>query len=107
VAVGAGAPDVGAPQAHPRGVHRVPHTPRRPAPRSADVSTAATDPDAARVNELVDRLLAEFPPATTPVRRFLEAQFDLGLGWVDFPPGYGGLGVSAKLQALVTQRLYD
>ena len=71
------------------------------------MSTYLTDQDAQRVDELIDRLLAEFPPAATPVRRFLEAQFDLGLGWVDFPPEHGGIAVSSKLQALVTQRLYD
>ena len=44
------------------------------------MSTDVTDQDAQRVGELIDRLLAEFPPATTPARTFLEAQFDLGLG---------------------------
>ena len=41
-------------------------------------------------------------PAKT---EFLGAQFDLGLAWVSFPPGLGGLGVSVSLQKHVNERL--
>lgn len=54
--------------------------------------------EAERVHQLTERLLAEHPPATTDERTFLEAQYDLGLAWVHFPEGHGGLGVSPKLQ---------
>src|SRR6185503_18726626 len=67
-------------------------------------SSAATTPED-RVNELVDRLLAENDPATTSVVDFLGAQFDLGLAWVHFPGGNGGLGLSPKLQKVITERL--
>lgn len=45
-------------------------------------------------------------PRDTP-EQFLGAQFDLGLAWVHFPPGNGGLGVSRDAQRLVDQRLHD
>lgn len=57
------------------------------------------------VEEKLDRLLAEFPAATTPERDFLGAQFDAGLAFVHFPEGFGGLGLSRKLQPAITARL--
>ena len=54
---------------------------------------------------LIDQLLAEAPPATTDEREFLGRQFDLGLAWVHFPEGCGGLGVSPKLQREVITRV--
>jgi alkylation response protein AidB-like acyl-CoA dehydrogenase len=60
-----------------------------------------TDPQTARVAELIDRLLTETPPATTPERDFLGHQYDLGLAWIQFPEGYGGLGLSPKLNRMV------
>ena len=56
------------------------------------VEARTIDSEEARVNEAIDKLLAEFPPATTDVVKFLGAQFDLGLAWVHFPEGDGGLG---------------
>ena len=73
--------------------------------RTRTEGTAATDPDEQRVLELCEQLLAEHPPATTPERGFLEAQFDLGLAWVHFPEGEGGLGLSPKLQRTIITRL--
>ncbi|HET9072852.1 MAG TPA: acyl-CoA dehydrogenase family protein [Acidimicrobiales bacterium] len=61
--------------------------------------------DEERVAGLVDRLLAEHPSASTPERDFLGAQFDAGLAWVQFPEGLGGLGLSRRLQRVVTERL--
>jgi len=52
--------------------------------------------------ELVTRLPCETPAA---VEEFLGAQFDLGLSWVHFPPGHGGLGVPRDVQREVDQRL--
>ena len=57
------------------------------------------------VNERLEALLAEHDPKTTDARTFLGAQFDAGLGWVHFPEGYGGLGVSPKLQRVVNERI--
>ncbi|HVJ99112.1 MAG TPA: acyl-CoA dehydrogenase, partial [Acidimicrobiia bacterium] len=59
--------------------------------------------DEARVTELTDELLAKFDPKTTPAHEFLGAQYDLGLAWVHFPEGFGGLGLSPKLNRNVIQ----
>ena len=62
--------------------------------------------DEQRVSDLVDRLLAEVPPKSTTPTEFLGAQFDLGLAWVHFPEGHGGLGLNPKLQKLINERIY-
>ncbi len=70
-----------------------------------DDAVTTQDADEQRVIDACERLLAEFPPASTEERAFLEAQFDAGLAWVHFPEGHGGLGVSPKLQRVVVQRI--
>jgi alkylation response protein AidB-like acyl-CoA dehydrogenase len=57
------------------------------------------------VIERCDQLLAEHDPKTTKPADFLGAQYDAGLGWVHFPEGFGGMGVSPKLQNVVNARL--
>jgi alkylation response protein AidB-like acyl-CoA dehydrogenase len=64
----------------------------------------ATD-DERRISELCDQLLSDHPPASAPEQKFLEAQFDLGLAWVHFPEGEGGLGLSPKLQRTIVHTL--
>jgi hypothetical protein len=49
-----------------------------------------------RVTELTDQLLSQYPPSSTQSAVFLGAQYDMGLAWVHFPGGSGGLGVSPK-----------
>ncbi len=61
--------------------------------------------DETLVNEALDRLLAEHDPASIEERSFLEAQYDAGLAWVHFPEGWGGLGVTPKLQKIVIERI--
>jgi len=61
--------------------------------------------DEQRVVDLIDELLREHPPATTGTTAFLGAQFDLGLAWIHFPEGHGGLGLSPRLQNLVNERV--
>ena len=61
--------------------------------------------DEERIARSVDALLAEHPPASTPERDFLGAQFDAGLAWVDFPVGLGGSGAARRLQRVVVERL--
>jgi alkylation response protein AidB-like acyl-CoA dehydrogenase len=66
---------------------------------------AGTIEDAeALVLELVDRLLAEHDPQGD---RFdlMGAQFDMGLAWVHFPEGDGGLGLPLQVQAVIDRRL--
>ena len=58
-----------------------------------------------QVHDLVSTLLQDFPPDSTRARDFLGAQFDAGLAWVHFPVGHGGLGLNAKVQKLVNERV--
>ncbi|NCV47276.1 MAG: acyl-CoA dehydrogenase, partial [Actinobacteria bacterium] len=51
--------------------------------------------------DLVEELLAACPPKTTDAVTFLGRQFDLGLAWVNFPEGHGGLGLSPKYQKII------
>ena len=61
--------------------------------------------DAATITALVDQLLGELDPATTPPAEFRGRQFDLGLAWVSFPEGSGGLGLPPVLQRGIDDRL--
>ena len=61
--------------------------------------------DQATVTALTDELLAEHDPADRVA--FRGAQYDLGLGWVHFPVGFGGLGADPALQRIVDARLRE
>jgi len=67
--------------------------------------TSGVDPDEARVAALVEQLLAECPPDTTSEQEFLGRQYDLGLAWVQFPEGFGGLGLSPRLNRTWMSRI--
>jgi len=67
------------------------------------VTAAAVDE--AHVLSLCEQLLAEHDPKQTDPVIFLGRQFDLGLAWVHFPVGHGGLGASPKLQRVVNETL--
>ena len=70
----------------------------------SESTRAETDGEAA-VNAAIDQLLADCPPTETSEEAFLGRQFDLGLAWVHFPEGLGGLGLSPKLQRSVIARV--
>lgn len=53
----------------------------------------------------VAELLARFDAKTAEPADFLAAQFDLGLAWVHWPEGFGGLGVEASAQSYVRSLL--
>jgi alkylation response protein AidB-like acyl-CoA dehydrogenase len=58
--------------------------------------------------ELIRRahdLLDEVDPKTVDQVTFRGAQYDAGLAWLHFPPGFGGLGLSRGRQAVVDQVL--
>jgi alkylation response protein AidB-like acyl-CoA dehydrogenase len=57
----------------------------------------------ARVEQLTARLLQVHDHHDQ--RAFRGAQYDLGLAWVHFPEGFGGLGASPGLQRVVADRL--
>jgi len=57
------------------------------------------------VDERIDQLLSELDPETTDNVVFRGRQYDLGLAWVHFPTGWGGLDVPPSLQRVVDRRL--
>jgi alkylation response protein AidB-like acyl-CoA dehydrogenase len=57
------------------------------------------------VRRHVADLLSQLPARTTKPIEFLGKQFDLGLAWVHFPVGCGGLGVSPKFQKIVNEEI--
>jgi alkylation response protein AidB-like acyl-CoA dehydrogenase len=63
----------------------------------------ASDTSTGPVDELVDRLLEENDPADAIA--FRGAQYDLGLAWVWFPVGFGGLGLAPDIQRRVEERI--
>ncbi|HEY8526080.1 MAG TPA: acyl-CoA dehydrogenase family protein [Acidimicrobiales bacterium] len=74
--------------------------------RPTDTTSPAADAsDDERVLALCRQLLDELPPAETDRVTFLGRQFDLGLAWVHFPEGHGGLGLSPRLQKLINETL--
>ncbi|MCX7620072.1 MAG: acyl-CoA dehydrogenase family protein [Acidimicrobiales bacterium] len=58
-----------------------------------------------RVEERMEQLLSEFDPRTADPVEFRGRQYDLGLAWVHFPEGCGGLGAPPRLQREVDRRL--
>ena len=70
----------------------------------------ADDADEATEQKIVDdalsALLSSADPSGDPVE-FLRAQYDLGLAWVSFPKGTGGLGVAVKWQSYVNACVAD
>ncbi len=70
------------------------------------VTESAVTSDEQRVIDLVDDLLASFPPKETDPKVFLGEQFDRGLAWVHFPEGHGGLDLSPKLQKTINERVF-
>jgi alkylation response protein AidB-like acyl-CoA dehydrogenase len=59
------------------------------------------------VEERVDTLLADLDPASADPVEFRGRQYDVGLAWVHFPEGYGGLGLPPVLQRQVDARLHQ
>jgi alkylation response protein AidB-like acyl-CoA dehydrogenase len=65
------------------------------------------DADTERVTALVDDLLTTHPPGSSDPVELRRTQYDLGLAWVWFPPGFGGLGLRPELQRDIDQRLRE
>ena len=58
-----------------------------------------------RVAELTEKLVSQYTPSSTHAVEFLGAQYDMGLAWVHFPVGSGGLDVSPKFQKIVNEKI--
>jgi len=69
------------------------------------MATDVLSAEETRVAELADQLISQNPPASTSAVAFLGAQFDLGLAWVHFPVGHGGLDLSPKFQKIVNEKI--
>ena len=68
--------------------------------------TPADTAEQTRIAEdAVDALLAEHDPAEESQIEFRGHQYDAGLAWVHHPPGFGGLGLSRRLQRTVDRGL--
>jgi alkylation response protein AidB-like acyl-CoA dehydrogenase len=67
----------------------------------------AVDDERELVEQHLQTLLTEHPPADTAEREFWGAQFDQGLAWVHFPQGKGGLGVSPRWQSRVDEAIRE
>jgi len=57
------------------------------------------------VEERLDQLLEEADPKLADAVSFRRRQYELGLAWVHFPEGFGGLGLPPALQRSVDHRL--
>ncbi len=58
-----------------------------------------------QLREKTRALIKDFPPDKTEVQDFRGRQFDSGLALVNFPEGYGGLGISPGHQRIVSEEL--
>ena len=67
-------------------------------------SVTTHDPERTRVEQALERLLAEVDPRQVDNVTFRGARYDHGLAWVHFPSGFGGLGVRPDLNRLVEER---
>ena len=56
------------------------------------------------VRSKLDELI-QFRSQTEDIKEFWGKQFDLGLAWIQFPEGAGGLGLNPKYQLIITETL--
>ena len=59
----------------------------------------------ALVDERIEKLLGELDPRQADPVEFRSRQYDLGLAWVHFPEGYGGLDLPPVHQRTIERRL--
>jgi len=69
------------------------------------IAPSTSDSQRERVESAIDTLLAQYDPKSVDDRTFRGARYDMGLAWVHFPVGFGGLGVRPDLNRLVEERL--
>jgi alkylation response protein AidB-like acyl-CoA dehydrogenase len=68
-------------------------------------TTEQRRPDLVMLEEHLEQLLTSAPSYRDDPTAFRGVQFDLGLAWVHFPVGYGGLGLDAQHQLVIAERL--
>lgn len=69
------------------------------------LAPSTSDSQRERVDSAIDALLEQYDPKSVDDRTFRGARYDMGLAWVHFPEGFGGLGVRPDLNRLVEERL--
>ena len=67
------------------------------------IDTKPSDAEELVKNKLQE--LIDFRKENDDIKEFWGKQFDLGLAWVQFPEGAGGLGINPKYQLLVIETL--
>jgi len=72
---------------------------------TATESPADTAEQTRIAEQAADALLAEHDPAEESLVEFRGHQYDAGLAWVHHPPGFGGLGLSRRMQRVADRRL--
>jgi alkylation response protein AidB-like acyl-CoA dehydrogenase len=78
---------------------------RTPTDERSGEADGSRDPDARRVADALDALLAAHDPRQMDPVAFRGARYDAGLAWVHFPEGFGGLGVRPELNRMVESRV--
>lgn len=69
----------------------------------SETLTSTSNPELLVKEKLAE--LVEFRKTTDSLQEFWGKQFDLGLAWVQFPEGAGGLGLNPKYQLIITETL--
>jgi alkylation response protein AidB-like acyl-CoA dehydrogenase len=71
--------------------------------RTTTDTTTTTGHDV--IDARIDQLCAELDPRAVPATEWWGRQYDLGLAWVHFPEGWGGLGLTPGYQRAIDDRL--
>ncbi len=77
----------------------------KPPAEAAPAGPSADDPQLRKVEDAIAALLAEHDPRAESNIEFRGHRYDAGLAWVDYPVGFGGLGVRPELNLHVERRL--
>lgn len=72
---------------------------------STTIAPNTSDSQRESVESVIEALLSQYDPKNVDDRTFRGARYDMGLAWVHFPVGFGGLGVRPDLNRLVEERL--
>ena len=70
-------------------------------------TSSGVDTELQRIEAALDAFLAEHHPSDYEPVEFRGVRYDHGLGWVQFPEGYGGMGVRPALQKVVERRFRE
>jgi alkylation response protein AidB-like acyl-CoA dehydrogenase len=72
-----------------------------------DAAAELSTDESALAGRSLDLLLSTIEPGSVDPSVLFEARFDLGLAWINFPAGSGGLGIDARYQERVDAALRE